>query len=125
YHDQLSDLLRSFATQSITIIIAGNDAGVWESVGPAIQRETRHILQELMVNMRKHSGANRVVVRFENSNSKLFIRYQDNGCGLPETFQRGNGLLNTENRIGSLGGTLTFANQAGKGLGMTISFPVA
>ena len=125
YHDQLSELLRSFATESITILIVGNDAGVWAGVGPMAQRETRYILQELLVNMRKHSGASRVVVRFERENNTVHIHYHDNGCGLPETFQRGNGLRNTENRIGGLKGRLIFAHQAGKGLGITISFPVA
>ena len=125
YPDQVSSLLRSFATQSIAVIIAGNEAPTWAGVGSAIQREAKHILQELMVNMRKHSGASRVVVRFERQEGSLHIHYQDNGCGLPETFRRGNGLLNTENRIASLNGNLIFAPQGGKGLGITISFPVS
>lgn len=125
YHEQISTLLKSFAAESVKVIIAGNDPEQWSGIGSTICKETKHVLQELMVNMRKHSGATNVVVRFDRDSSQFSIYYSDNGRGLPEAFQRGNGLTNTGNRIERLGGEIIFASETGKGLKITITIPVS
>lgn len=124
FHEKITNLLASFATDSTKVVIAGNDPGVWENLPLDARHEIEHILQELMVNMRKHSRASNVAVRFEQQDSALHIYYTDNGIGLPEAFQRRNGLTNTGNRIESLRGVITFGTEVGKGLKIHISFPV-
>lgn len=123
-HEAVSDLLKSFATESTKIIIVGNDPQVWVGISPLIRNEAKHILQELMVNMRKHSAATNVVIRFEWNEKQFHIFYSDNGIGLPETFDRGNGLTNAGTRIESLNGDITFVGEPGKGLKVTITIPV-
>src|SRR5690606_32400160 len=71
YHEQIAQLLKSFATASTKIIIVGNAFDLWEDVGTTVKAEIEYILQELMVNMRKHSGATDVVVRFEKAAGQL------------------------------------------------------
>ena len=124
YNEQLASLLKSFAADHRRVLIAGNDAEQWDDVSKRIKDEVKHVLQELMVNMKKHSQAEQVVVRFEKSNQQLKIFYKDNGVGIPEEKSKGKGLANTVSRIESLGGEITFVNELGKGLDITTIIPL-
>lgn len=123
FYHRMSDMLKSFATSETMVVVAGNDAETWQGVSGEARYEIGHVLQELMVNMRKHSGASRVAVHFHRDGQRLSIRYTDNGRGLPADFRKGNGLTNTGNRIERLGGMLTFDPEAG-GLKISISIPL-
>ncbi|WP_028298946.1 tetratricopeptide repeat protein [Olivibacter sitiensis] len=125
FGQKIAKLLYSFQSHSREIVPAGNDCQVWGHVPEQTQSEIEHILRELMVNMRKHSRASLVVVKFEQRDGHLYIHYSDNGVGLSETFRYGNGLRNTGNRIESLGGHITFDSEEGKGLKIQISFPLS
>ncbi|MDO9136671.1 MAG: ATP-binding protein, partial [Lutibacter sp.] len=81
------------------------------------------ILQELMVNMRKHSEASLVAITFQNIKNQFTINYSDNGIGLnlaALTFK--NGLANVETRIKSINGTVTFDTALNNGFKAFISF---
>ncbi|QQT52169.1 ATP-binding protein [Sphingobacterium multivorum] len=124
YNEQLASLLKSFAADHRRVLIAGNDAEQWDDISKRIKDEVKHVLQELMVNMKKHSQAEQVVIRFEKSEQKLSIFYKDNGVGIPEEKSKGKGLANTVSRIESLGGDITFVNEPGKGLNITTIIPL-
>lgn len=125
FQDKVSGLLKSFATENTKIVLAGNSAALWKKVGPEVKYEIEHILQELMVNMKKHSGASKVAIRFERSAQLVNIYYTDNGVGIPEEIRFNNGLRNTGNRIDTIQGTITFDTKVEKGLKILISFPVS
>ncbi len=125
WHEWIADLLKSFATASTKVIIVGNAPELWQDIGTEVQAEVGHVLQELMVNMRKHSDATDVVVRFQKTADQLYILYSDNGVGLPHSFKKGNGLVNTGSRIESLGGQLTFVSGGEKGLRIDVNLPIA
>jgi len=124
YNEQLASLLKSFAADHRRVLIAGNDAEQWTDISKRIKDEVKHVLQELMVNMKKHSKAEQVVVRFEKSDQKLNIFYKDNGVGISDEKSKGKGLANTVSRIESLGGKITFDNEPGKGLNITTIIPL-
>lgn len=124
FHEQLMELLKSFSSSSCRVLIAGNEPMVWESLEPYVQSEISHVLQELMVNMKKHSQADHVVIRFSRSDTALTIHYQDSGVGLPAKLQHGKGMISAENRIKSLNGSITFVTEEGKGLKVAISIPL-
>lgn len=124
YHKQVTDLLKSFVTENRKVIIAGNDPEYWKTVNSHTKYEIHHVLQELMVNMRKHSQASDVVIRFDWAPSHLNIYYSDNGVGLSESLVRGNGLTSTGNRIAGLDGKITFVSKEGKGLKVEVSIPI-
>src|SRR5690606_5404823 len=109
YNEQISALLRSFATDHRRVSIAGNDAEQWADISKRVKNEVKYVLQELMVNMKKHSQAEQVVVRFEKSDRQLKIFYKDNGIGIPKVKSEGKGLTNTVSRIENLGGEIIFA----------------
>ena len=125
FHLKISDLLRSFATETTRIVLVGNTAGLWEKVSTQNKMEIEHVLQELMVNMDKHSEASNVAVKFMQTNNCIHIYYTDNGIGMSKERQFNNGLTNTGNRIKSIHGEIIFDTKAEKGLKVQISFPVS
>lgn len=124
FHERVSDLIKSFATETTKVALAGNDPQLWKKVSAQVKYEIEHILQELMVNMKKHSGASNVAVRFEQKQDKINIYYTDNGIGMPEEMRFNNGLRNTGTRIESIRGEITFDTKVEKGLKIQISFPI-
>lgn len=124
YNEQISTLLKPYGSNSRRISIVGIDAEQWSDVSKRIREEIKHILQEFMVNMKKHSGAERVVVRIEKSDQQLKIFYKDNGVGLPAERPQGKGMANTVSRIESLGGGVIFVSEPGEGLSITVNIPL-
>jgi signal transduction histidine kinase len=125
FDEKISALLKSFATENTKVIIVGNSAELWEEANSNVRYELEHILQELMVNMKKHSRASHVVLRFEHTKEQIRILYTDNGTGLTKDNSFGNGLRNTGNRIDAIKGAITFESSVGTGLKIQISFPCA
>jgi signal transduction histidine kinase len=69
------------------------------------------IIQELLQNALKHANASNVWLQLSKSDNTLQLTYQDNGCGLDQSFTNetlGNGLLNIRQRIDLLKGTHQF-----------------
>ena len=121
--DQIGQLLQSFATGELRVVLVGNDATWWQDLTSTEALELEHILQEWMVNMRKHSRATNVLVRFELQDGIHKITYKDNGIGLSTSFKKGNGWLHTENRILAIKGVLIFGATSNNGLEIQLSFP--
>lgn len=124
FQAEIAWLLKAFNTDTTRVVTAGNDKGLWEKVDSNVKKEVKYILQELMVNMKKHSRASYVAIRFEQSGNQVKIQYTDNGVGLPPAYSLGNGLTNTGNRIKNINGEITFTN-INKGLKIQVSFPIA
>lgn len=125
FHQKITALLKSFATETIKVVFVGNTEELWKKVNPQVKYEIEHILQELMVNMKKHSKASSVAIRFEQKEGKIVIYYADNGMGMSPNQEFNNGLTNTGNRIININGEITFETKTGGGLKIQISFPVS
>lgn len=123
FQEHIKNLLMSFATADTKVVIIGNHAETWETVTNEQKYELKQILQELMVNMKKHSRASAVAIRFSSEEGILRIGYNDNGLGMPDKTVFGNGLRNTGNRIKSIGGSISFDTGAGGGLTIQIQIP--
>jgi len=125
FNNKIVELLKSFSTERTSISIVGNTHDAWAHLNEKARTELKRALQELMVNMKKHSGAKNVVVRLDKSKNGLNIRYTDDGKGVPAGFRYGNGLRNTENRIISIGGQFTFNHPLATGLNIQIFIPIS
>lgn len=121
----VSSLLKSFSSSHCKVLIAGNETELWEHISEPMKKEVQAVLQELMVNMRKHSAATDVLIRFNISESVFELVYQDNGKGFLCGMQEGKGLRSTGNRIKTLHGTINFVSEVGKGLRVTILIPLS
>ncbi|MEO3407391.1 tetratricopeptide repeat protein [Mucilaginibacter sp. CAU 1740] len=120
---QLSVQLRAFGGQNCHISLTGNSPELWSGVPDVIRQNLNYILLELMVNMKKHSRAANVLIKFEVTDH-LHINYSDDGVGLAPNVRFGNGLVGTENRIQAMGGVVTFDGGPGKGLKIAIIIPL-
>lgn len=118
FEEFLTDLLLSYKSKHVNVITKGLSKIDWDSFSKIKKTCVYRVLQELMVNMKKHSQATSVAVTFEILKNKLIIIYSDNGVGTK--LKRGNGLQNAENRITDLNGTITFESEIDKNFKATI-----
>ncbi|MBB4807326.1 Tfp pilus assembly protein PilF [Chryseobacterium defluvii] len=125
FREKIKDLLDAFQNENRKVFIGGNDQSVWEGLSGSKKEDVFQIVQELIVNMDKHSRASQVTFRFEKIQDEICIFYYDNGIGIKNGIDPKNGLRNTENRTNSLNGKITFDTQTETGLEITISFPVS
>ncbi|WP_330442765.1 sensor histidine kinase [Flavobacterium sp. C4GT6] len=124
YKKQLKLMLNEYQTPEVNIIIKDIESINWIKVCESKKIAAYRALQELMINMRKHSSASVVVIQFRHKGSRISISYSDNGKGLtnnPNSTK--NGLLNVENRMVSINGKVIFEPKPGKGLSLTLSYP--
>ena len=124
FQDELKKLLRQFRNDDTTIAVKGFSAIKWGSISEEKKITLYRILNELLVNMKKHSGATLVSIAFENKKKVIAIDYCDNGKGVQLPFQKGAGLSNTENRIKNSNGTFSFESEPGKGVRIKCAFPI-
>ncbi|RIA09357.1 tetratricopeptide repeat protein [Flavobacteriaceae bacterium MAR_2010_72] len=118
FSELLNDLLLSYKTDNTNIITKNLSKTQWELIPDLKKTALYRVLQELMINMRKHSKATVVLISFEQTNKNIHILYKDNGIGT--NLQKGNGLTNAENRIKSIYGTITFESQVNTGFKVKI-----
>lgn len=124
FDEKISALLTGFGNTELKIAVAGNSAELWDQVSRSVKAELELILLELMVNMRKHSRATLAVVKFKRTSGRLEIVYTDNGVGFPAELKKGNGLINTENRMNGIKGSVTFGMSVPKGARIQLSVPL-
>jgi signal transduction histidine kinase len=125
FHEKIANLLTSFANLNTKVVIVSNSENTWADVGASILEQVRHIVLELMINMKKHSKASQVAVRFERKEKHLFINYSDNGVGLPKELAYGNGLSSADSRLKAIAGEMSVEDGPENGVRIRISFPVA
>ena len=119
----LKELLSTYNTPETNVIITNIEKINWDIIDDIKKFTIYRVLQELMVNMKKHSHAPVVVVKFEIDSNNVLIDYTDNGKGCEKSEIVKNGLLNMENRISATKGTITFDTEPHKGFKVKISMP--
>lgn len=121
---RINRIMTPFATPTTKISVVGNKEELWRGIPSMIVKELEQVLQELMVNMKKHSGARHVVINFSKPDRTLIIAYKDDGQGFPPNFEKGNGLKSTGNRINQISGEIIFATETAKGAELKIIVPI-
>jgi len=124
FTEQVSALLSAFKKSAIKLAVSGNEENLWKAVSSPAKEQLELVLQELMVNMSKHSRATRARVGFTLEKDQLKIEYRDNGIGMPNQEIKGRGLRNTVSRIEALKGSIKFEHQNEKGLRIEILVPI-
>jgi len=119
----LKDMLSTYNTSERNIMVTNLESINWESIDEIKKITISRVLQELMVNMKKHSQANLVVIKFESDPKSIVISYTDNGKGCEKNLMIKNGLQNMENRIQAVKGTIDFDTEPGKGFRAKIIMP--
>ena len=123
FQDNLQSMIASYISNDVNVLIQNQNPINWLLVKKEVKIAVYRTLQELLVNMKKHSQCSVVVIRFESTKNKITINYSDNGIGTSEMLKFKNGLQNAENRILAIKGTLTFETESGKGFKAQIIVP--
>ena len=81
------------------------------------------IVQEAITNAIRHAAPTVIEVATSVDDGNLVIAVRDDGCGFPDSLQRGRGLTNMEHRARELGGQLRFASN-GDGTSVELRLPL-
>jgi len=97
FKNYLEELFVQFFNNNCKILTKG----LSNSSIPLISKEKQiviyRVLQELLVNMKKHSKASLVMINFSEIKNTIFVNYKDNGIGT-SSLEIKNGLQNMETR---------------------------
>jgi signal transduction histidine kinase len=94
-------------------------------------REILRIVQEGLVNVRKHSGARHALVRLVSSKDKWTLIVEDDGKGFPfegrynqqQMNEEGKGPMIIKERVGLIAGELTVESNPGQGTRLEVTVP--
>lgn len=120
----LKEMISTYNSSAIQIIVKDLNLINWNSISAAQKITVYRVIQELLVNMKKHSHSSFVIISFTSLAKEIKIEYCDNGIGInPEKISAKNGLKNAENRLKSIKGSLAYSSILDKGFKASIKFP--
>lgn len=93
----------------------------WNSIENDIKLNVYRILQEAVMNIIKHSNADKAFINFIKSKSGILLTIRDNGKGFnKDNLGKGIGIKNIEQRVNILKGNISFENNQGTLISMVI-----
>ena len=119
----LINLLHNYDSHEVNVIVKDYATIDWNKLKKETKIAVYRVLQEFMINMKKHSQSTLVMISFQNFSKHIEIKYTDNGIGMTNGAFQKKGLQNAENRIHAIKGTLTFDAETHKGFRITITIP--
>jgi len=122
YLEKLKAIMASYNSNNRNIIV-NTDLFNAPKTSKEIKITIYRVIQELLVNMKKHSQCSIASISIKSNNKTVEINYSDNGIGVANLLNLKNGLQNAENRIHSLKGTITFDTEPNKGFKAKITIP--
>ncbi|MFT5891889.1 MAG: tetratricopeptide (TPR) repeat protein [Dokdonia sp.] len=108
-------LITQHNTEGVKVITNVMSGINWDTISDHKKINIYRSLQELLVNMKKHSKAKKVTVIFKSEGRRHFINYTDDGVGFVIKDVRKRGLQNVETRIKNIQGSVTFNSSKGNG----------
>ena len=121
----LKEMIADFSSNEVNVLINGIESVSFQLIESTKKIIVYRVLQELLVNMKKHSHSSIVAISFKKIANTIHIEYSDNGTGIAsDKILSKNGLQNVENRIATINGKINFDTTPGKGFKVNFSFPV-
>ena len=125
YVFHLKEMIAGFNTQNINLILNETESIDWNEIDRNKKIAVYRVLQELLVNMKKHSNASLVAITFKKNNKDIIINYTDNGKGIDvHNMSFKNGLHNVETRILAIKGIIDIDSTPDKGFKVYFKFPI-
>jgi signal transduction histidine kinase len=120
----LKEMLSGFNTPNINLLINGLNDIPWNEIERNKKITIYRVLQELLVNMKKHSKATLVGITFKLKDKNILVNYTDNGQGADlKKIHFKSGLHNIETRIRYIKGEIDIDSASDKGFKVFIKFP--
>ena len=125
FETEIKELLSGFNSKTVNIIANGIEQVDWKKLDNIKKIIVYRVLQELLINMKKHSNCSLAMLIFKKNKNNLEINYSDNGAGAPiDEIIKGKGLQNVRNRILDVKGNITFESEPNKGFKSNIVLPL-
>ena len=125
YEIELREMISGFTNPNLNILVNGLDLISWNKIDKNKKITIYRVLQELFINMSKHSNATLVSLIFKIADNNAVVMYSDNGVGIQNNrLNLKNGLQNVESRIKTIKGTIIFDNNFQKGFKISFTFPL-
>lgn len=125
YSLHLKKMISGFNTPHINLVINGLEFVSWNIIEQNKKRIIYRALQELLVNMKKHSSATLAEINFNFVDKNTVIHYFDNGKGInTQDIIFKSGLHNIENQILRLKGEMQIESALGAGFKVTFKIPM-
>jgi len=130
FAEYLADLTAEFQQETgILVRLVSEDSQV--SPPPAVAGELVRIVQEALLNVKKHSGARNVSIEFGAAQGRWKLLIDDDGRGFDFTGRlcmvdletKGQGPYVIRERVSTLGGQLEVESTPGRGARLEIAFP--
>lgn len=121
--EDLKNLIKSFNSKEVKIITKGLEDIHWNLLEEEKCIVLYRTINELLVNMKKHSKASLVGLQFLYHKKNIRLSYKDNGVGFPDDLTFGFGLNNTVSRIQNSRGSFNFTSKLGNGISIEILVP--
>ena len=123
YTFYLKEMISRFNTSNTTLLLNDIESIPWSEIEKNKKITVYRVLQELLVNMKKHSNATLVGINFKKTDKSVIINYTDNGKGIDvNNIIFKNGLHNVESRILSIKGEIDIDTAPEKGFKVFIKF---
>jgi signal transduction histidine kinase len=120
----LKEMLSGFNTPNINLLINGLNDIPWNEIERNKKITIYRVLQELLVNMKKHSKATLAGITFKLKDKNILVNYTDNGQGADlKKMHFKSGLHNIETRIRYIKGEIDIDSIPDKGFKVFIKFP--
>ncbi len=121
----LADLCNYMSNEATGIKFQSFDLG--PTYSRSILINCYRIIQELLTNALKHSGASEIILQCSQLEGWLFIIVEDNGVGLSHTDAQpqGIGLQNVKNRVALLRGTFEILSNKEEGTTVNLQIPIS
>lgn len=123
YEPDLFHMIDGYSDHHLNVIRKKNEPINWQKITPEKKITLQRVIQEFLINTKKHSEATLVIIDFSEDKKNISITYTDNGIGIKNTQQRKSGLQNAENRILAIQGSFTFDQTIQKGFKVTVVIP--
>lgn len=89
---------------------------------PIVESTAYYVVSEALTNVAKHADAGRAVVRAHEAEGRLLIDVEDDGRG-GAVSSGGSGLRGLQDRVATLGGTLSLESPPGEGTRIHVEIP--
>lgn len=125
FSNELHRCILDYQNPGLTINIHGIDEIDWKMVSETKKIDVYRIIQELFVNMRKHSNNSVAWISVMIISKNLHIKYSDNGTSYGKNGKTmKSGLRLAEKRISNNRGKVNYDNKNGSGFKVHFSFPI-
>jgi len=127
--DSFKTILKQFVTEQNSHLKTNYELQIdkninWELISSEIKMHLYRIIQEAINNCNKHAKATKVIICITMDENQLCMSIIDNGIGFDsQKTKEGIGLLNIQQRIHSLNGTLSIESKVKKGTIIYVKIP--